>query len=63
MTQLVTELSNGRLALVCDDLDDATVWQSAREHNCHFVVMVPEGIEWLRAHLDRSRPLVIRRVR
>lgn len=52
--KLAALLRDGSLALVCDDLDDATVWATAAHYRCKVVVMVPEGREYLERNLHPS---------
>lgn len=48
--KLAALLRDGSLALVCDDLDDASVWATAEHFRCKVVVMVPDG----RAYLEKN---------
>lgn len=50
--KLVVPLTDGTTVLVSDDMDDHTVWASATEHGCRGVVMLPDGSDWLVAHID-----------
>ncbi len=54
MTQVCALLRDGSVVLVCDDMDDGSVWAAAAVRGCSAVVMVPDGVGWLipRLHPD-----------
>lgn len=55
MSLLIVPLTGGRSALVCDDLDDYTVWAVAREHGCQYVLCLPDANEFLTENIDHHR--------
>lgn len=58
MSQIVLPLRGGQNVLVCNDMDDHTVWENAVEHDCPQIVMLEKGQraqgEWLAANVDWS---------